>query len=473
MSDAIERDNSVETLQAWEGRTIGGKFPLQSYVGETDHSAVFVTHIQREAGDSKKAAIKLIPADSVDPEIQLQRWGAAREFKNDNLIRIFESGRSEVHGTALLYVVEEYAEENLGQILPERALTAEEVRGMLPPVLNALSDIHRNGFVHGHIRPSNILAVGDRVKLSSDTVCQPGERCGGAGDTSAYDAPEPVTADNAPASDVWQLGMTLVEVLTQHLPIWDRRKTTPPEIGAVPEPFREIAVNCLQVDPAKRWTVPQILNRLEGKQAETVAVPTRVEAQPKAIAAVSPISPQEKKSGQRPYLLTAAVIAIVVILVILVAFVLLRKPNPSEQASPVQSTQSEAAQSQAGSLPESSQPAQRTTASKTKPADAANSENNNNQGEVLQRVIPEVSAGARRTIQGKIKVRVKVEVNAAGNVTQAKFESAGPSKYFSRLAMEAARGWQFAPAGNSASRQWKLVFVFSRSTTEVSAEHAK
>jgi serine/threonine protein kinase len=84
-------------------------------------------------------------------------------------------GGCEFDGIALLYVVEEYAEENLSQILPERALTPEEARGMLAPVLQALQYAHDKGLVHGHIQPSNILAIGDQVKLSSDTLAAPGE----------------------------------------------------------------------------------------------------------------------------------------------------------------------------------------------------------------------------------------------------------------------------------------------------------
>jgi TonB family protein len=85
--------------------------------------------------------------------------------------------------------------------------------------------------------------------------------------------------------------------------------------------------------------------------------------------------------------------------------------------------------------------------------------------------MPQVSPSARRTIQGTIKVRVRVDVDAAGNVAKTKLELSGPSKYFSRVAMEAAREWKFAPApaGESGAREWKLQFAFRRSKTEVSA----
>jgi outer membrane biosynthesis protein TonB len=56
-------------------------------------------------------------------------------------------------------------------------------------------------------------------------------------------------------------------------------------------------------------------------------------------------------------------------------------------------------------------------------------------------------------------------------VTEAKFESGGSSRYFSRLALEAAREWKFTPtpAGESGPRQWTLQFDFSRGRTQVSA----
>src|SRR5216684_1238966 len=206
-----ERDDMSESWKQWEGSTVDGRFPLQSYLGGSDHSAVFLTPTQGAAGDSGRGVIKLIPADPAGAEDQLLRWEAAGELTHPNLIPIFSSGRCELDGTDLLYVVMEYAEENLSQILPERALTSEEARGMLPPILRALQYVHDKGFVHGHVQPSNILAVGDEVKLSSDALSMAGERSGSARATSAHDSPEAATGTISTASDVWQLGMTLIE----------------------------------------------------------------------------------------------------------------------------------------------------------------------------------------------------------------------------------------------------------------------
>jgi len=456
-----------EAWKRWEGRTVDGRFPLQSYLGSSDQSAVFLTVTQPSGSDSEKTAIKLIPADAVDAKHQFLRWKAASELTHPNLIRIFEAGRCELDGTELLYVVMEYAEENLSQILPERALTADETRGMLPPILRALQFVHDKGLVHGHIQPSNILAVADQVKLSSDTLSVPGERDGGTRATNAYDPPEAATGAISAAADVWQLGMTLVEVLTQHLPVWDRARMSAPQVpAAVPEPFREIAGHCLEVDTGKRWTVGEILHRVEADQVQAVrrgservepVRPALRSSQPDArtekTASATAIAAQQKEFAKWPYLLGLAAVVVVV-------FFLIARPKTSSPPADEQSTEG-----QPGAA-EGSQPAQ------TSPGHTnTGTTSHENQNGVVQQVMPQVSPSARRTIQGTIKVRVRVEVDAAGNVTKTKLELSGPSKYFSRVATEAAREWKFAPAqaGEPAIREWKLQFAFSRAKTGVSA----
>ncbi|HZP18233.1 MAG TPA: energy transducer TonB, partial [Terriglobales bacterium] len=72
-----------------------------------------------------------------------------------------------------------------------------------------------------------------------------------------------------------------------------------------------------------------------------------------------------------------------------------------------------------------------------------------------------------------IKVRVRVSVDSAGNVTAAKFVSSGPSQYFARIAIEAAQKWKFKPPvsnGRAVPSEWALRFDFTRSGTEAFAE---
>jgi TonB family protein len=461
-----------ETWKLWEGRTVEGKFPLQSCLGASDHSAVYLTVSPGGAGESEKAAIKLIPADLAGAEDRLLRWKATGELTHPNLIRIFATGRCELDGTELLYVVMEYAEENLSQILPERALTAEEAQGLLPPILRTLQWVHNKGYVHGHIQPSNILAIGDQVKVSSDALCLPGERRG-ARTTEAYDPPEAATGTISTATDVWQLGMTLIEALTQHLPVCDHARPGAPEVPeAVPEPFREIAGRCLRVDAGRRWTVAEILDRLEPNRLGTdrleakrpVPTPTRSGA----IASAPAIAAQQEAFAKWPYLLLLAA-------VVVVALFLIARPKSSSPPVEMQSTQTQPGAPAENSQPANSQPGQASTQPQPEVGGGEKASANPAENGVVQRIMPQVSPSARRTIQGKIKVRVKVEVDTAGNVVGAKLESAGPSKYFSRAALDAAREWKFSPAraGESGAREWKLQFAFSRAKTEASAVRTK
>src|SRR2546422_7576287 len=133
----------------------------------------------------------------------------------------------------------EYAGEDLSQMLPHRPLTPAEARDMLAPALDALAYVHGKGFVHGHMKPANIMAIDDQLKLSSDGLCRMGESSGGRRKPRVYDPPEAARGTISPAGGVLSLCMTLVEALTQRLAGLGgegQGGTALPETGAAPFP---------------------------------------------------------------------------------------------------------------------------------------------------------------------------------------------------------------------------------------------
>src|SRR5208283_1788977 len=147
---------------------------------------------------------------------------------------------------------------DLSQILPQRSLSPAEASVMLQPTLEVLEYLHQAGFVHGRIKPSNILAVDNQLKISVDGLLKKGERVG-TRRLTVYDAPEVLTAGLSPEADVWSLGVTLVAILTQNAP--DFTNSNPPQAivpKTVPQPFRDIARRCLIVDPQQRGTIAEI-----------------------------------------------------------------------------------------------------------------------------------------------------------------------------------------------------------------------
>jgi serine/threonine protein kinase len=250
-----------EVWKRWEGQVLDRKYQLQQFLGSTDHSAVFLA-VFRDP-EPRQAAVKFVSADLANAEQQLADWNNAAKLSHPNLIQVYGTGHCTIEDMALLYVAMEYAEENLAQVLPQRALKHEETREMLNGVVDVLVYLHGKNLTHGRIKPSNVLASGDLLKLSSDTVLPAGEVREMRRERSAYDAPEVPASPSTPAADIWSLGVTVVEALTQQpaaLPFDEQADPLIPP--TVREPFLEIARHALRREAKLRWSSRMIAERL-------------------------------------------------------------------------------------------------------------------------------------------------------------------------------------------------------------------
>ena len=244
----------TEVWTDWEGHVINGTFPLHRFVGGSHHSAVFLSEYR--AQNQRAVAIKLVPADNLNAEAQqLVQWGAVATLSHPHVARLFDVGRCQLGGRGFLFAVMEYAEQTLAEILPKRPLTGGEVLELLPPTLEALGYLHKSNLVHGQLKPSNIVVVNDQIKLASDTIRSPGPLPSGIGRTTLYDPPELRTSGTSAAGDVWALGITMVEALTQRYPVPDDRSETPLLPAGLPAEFVDVVKGCLSRSPANRPTV--------------------------------------------------------------------------------------------------------------------------------------------------------------------------------------------------------------------------
>jgi TonB family protein len=435
----------IATNEAWkrcEGQVIHGKYRLVQYLSGSDRSGVFRT--QGGASPIQKAVIKFVPANRTHAEQQLAVWKSAAQLSHANLIRIFDGGRCQLRNVEFLYLVTEYAEEQLSQILPQRPLTAQELRQMLESILNVLSYLHHRGFAHAHLRPSNVLAIGDQLKLSSDGLLRIAESQD-VREFSVYEAPEIQNTGVSAAADVWSLGMTLVEAWTQRPPAWDREgKQAPLLPESLPAPFGDIARNCLRIEPERRWRLSEIQSKL--------APPSPNHLQQEETA--DSVWPQITRLKWRLAIPAVALLA-------LSGWLVMRSHAPKTSKATL-------AVSGSQGIPSSPVPA----VAGAEAADANHNQPSNSSvpGAVSHQVLPNVSQNARNTVQGRVRVRVRVRVDESGNVSEASFDSPGPSKYFARLAIEAARDWKFTPPvvdGAPVSSEWLLRFGFGRTDTQV------
>jgi TonB family protein len=435
----------------WVGRVIDGRFALQEWLGGTVKSGLFRTELQQPIG--KKGAIKLIVAEGAEADACLAGWAKTVNLSHPHLMRVFRSGRFHFGSISLVYVVTECAEEVLAQIVPERPLTTEETREMLGPVVDALEYLHGKGFVHGHLKPTNILVVDEHVKISGDTVTPSGGTRNRFQAPSAYDAPELANGVIYPAADVWALGITLVEVLTQRPPLWDRTSNQEPAIPEMPRVFAEIARECLRRDPERRCSLSGIKERLESNTPIAFPAAGRTsEAETPAADEDTEADERSRAGSRKKRQLTVGAAAVVV----LAAFALsMLRSHPKENTVPHAVEQSVAPVGQGADVA-----ATQTTEGRTA------------KGAVTERSMPAVASFARGTIHGTVSVSVRVNVDANGRVTDAAFKSAGPSKYFARTALEAARDWKFKPAvnaGRPVASAWTLYFKFRHEGDQASA----
>ena len=165
-----------------------------------------------------EVAIKLVPTDRALAESQLPRWKKAGSLAHPHLLGLLQWGGCQLDGLPYLYVVMEYADQTLAQLLQHRALTDDEVREMLRPTLDVLAFLHGQDLVQGQLKPANILVVGDRLKLASDTIRRVSEGTVSLNAPTAYDPPEVRHGSNSTAGDIWALGVTLLEALTGRPP---------------------------------------------------------------------------------------------------------------------------------------------------------------------------------------------------------------------------------------------------------------
>lgn len=515
-----------------EGAVVDGQFHLGGYLGGSGRTAVFRT----EFGEHE-AAIKLIPADSRDAESWIARWKHAVHLNHPHLVRLYRTGRCQLGGTPMLYAVMEFAGENLGEILPQRALAPEEVREMLSPLLDALTYLHRKGFAHGRMKPANILVVDENVKLASDGLLAFSESAPRFEKPGPYDPPEAPAHANTAAADIWALGATIVEALTLRLPVRDTKTQDDPALpDSIPQTFREIARRALRFSPEARCSLASIRLLLDAPPGSISSVPAplapelkaaaasavKAAAKPAAKAEVKPAPKVERKperkseppkasipapttragakkaASQTSYIVSAVIAAVIIAAIYIVPRIPNRSSNSAQVSTPAASASTaDAPGSRAPASPASStnapsgaahdtaaagatppshvkaeKPAPRAAASRPASRSTAQPSSATADSQILAQVEPDVSQRALATIQGKVRVVLKMSVDASGSVTGASVESAA-SQYFAERAIAAARQWKFVPAsanGQNVPSEWAIRFDFRRSETKVSPQ---
>jgi hypothetical protein len=271
-------------MQLWtdyEGVTIDGAYPLQKLLMPEGRSAFYST-----AGTNGEPTVVRLIECHFDEEEILARWRCVQALSHPNFLKFEHFGQTELEGRPVVYAVLEKVDANLAEVLDRGSLTVEDVAQLASSLVAALEVLHTHGFIHEHIEPRNIFAIGDVVKLRSDCI---------------REAPEGEEGRVAKQRDVHDLAAVLLQGLTQRESIENLPDS------ALPPPFAWIIRNGLN----GTWGLENIRTALERRisskppstpESVNAALAARTVAERKAPDAVANPSTRPKAQLSLPLL---------------------------------------------------------------------------------------------------------------------------------------------------------------------------
>lgn len=259
----------VNRMMLWtdlEGREVEGGWRLKRLVRPEGRMAWF----EATGTDGRAAMLSLTEALN-DEEDLLARLRAAAEIRHPNVMAIWDAQLAWVEDTPVVVAAMEPTEENLGDVLRERALSVDEDRAVMDALLAGLAAIHRKKLVHGRMEAGSVLAMGDTIKLRSDCLQIPG---------TAF-------ATKA-AEDVRGAARIVVQALTRRLPSGEND----PVLQLLPDPMARAVRRALSGNATVEEVATLAGTRLtlvtdkpaaarESRVVPEVKTPARVEPLPK------------------------------------------------------------------------------------------------------------------------------------------------------------------------------------------------
>lgn len=234
-----------------------------------------------------RCVVKLLRADRRDdPRVRqavLLEGHLATSLAHPHLVRGYD-----VLDDPPTVVLETLRGATLSALVEDEPLDLSDVAELGCQLVSVLGYLHRHDWLHLDLKPDNVVVDhGKAVLIDLSLAGRPGTGRPGAG-TRGYLAPEQATGHGlSAATDVWGLGMTLVDALARTAPYgdeatWDSRRRWPlvhrrapvaPEgMDELPEPVRDLLAACLSIDPAARPLLAQVRATFEPLRAPAPAV---------------------------------------------------------------------------------------------------------------------------------------------------------------------------------------------------------
>jgi serine/threonine protein kinase len=295
----------------------------------------------------RRIALKLLPPALALRERTVRRFlreaEAMGRLSHPNVVDVFEVGSA----GSLHYFSMKFVEgPPLDRVLKAGPLAILDVISIGIDVAGALAHAHARGVMHRDVKPSNLLRDGERIVLTDFGLARPLESDGEgsmteSGDlvgTPLYMSPEQIGGDGDAVdgrADVWGLGVTLFELLTQRPPFTGANAQSilhailhrdPPRLRRlrqdVPRDLEAVVLRCLEKDPARRYSgAAALLDDLKAVR----------DGQPVAAARPRVFDPALRWMRRHPW--EAAVVAVSMGIALVVTLYWLRSSNLLSEAN--------------------------------------------------------------------------------------------------------------------------------------------
>lgn len=207
------------------------QYQIDQKIHDSDNSLVYRGRLHADGQSTGQPVIlKILKADYPTPAAIVrykQEYDIVRSLTSEWVIRAYGLER---YQNSLIMFLEDFGGKSLKELISDRLVSVEEALAIALKITAGLADIHAAHVIHKDINPSNIIyradtgqlkiidfGISSRLSVESQMVCN----CDQIEGTLTYIAPEQTGRMNRSVdyrSDFYALGVTLYELLTQHLP---------------------------------------------------------------------------------------------------------------------------------------------------------------------------------------------------------------------------------------------------------------
>ena len=261
------------------------RYVLAGAIGRGGMADVFRAHDCVLDRDVAVKVLRTVAGHKADQARFMQEARILARLSHPGLVTVFDAGTSDGRPFLVMELVEGHT---LSECCDDKpALGAVLSIGV--QIADALDRVHAAGIVHRDIKPGNVLVdQAGRVRLIDFGIALPvGLAAGHTADgelagTAAYLSPEQLLGKEVgPASDVYSLGLVLLEALTggrafPGLPIesaFSRLSTDPPIPVALPSALRQLFRGMTARDPGVRPRVADAAAAMRTLGARPAAAP--------------------------------------------------------------------------------------------------------------------------------------------------------------------------------------------------------